>query len=402
MDMKKKLQDTYLPEQEGRKSKVVIALSGGLNSFVSAYLLKIQKYDLIAVTVSLKWEDFTSDSSEVVSCHLKPTELEHIRTFCHQLGIPHFLVKASEEFKEEVVESWMGARMTGTKSNPCWNCHELRLRVLHKKMKELDAQWLATGHMAKLLNQDAQGRVLVSSSNDEVNDQSPLLSRLPHEILEKLMLPLSDLQQKEVDKLGENFGLHSHPKNIKVHECFTPSAETEKYLQHHIPSKYLRSGELIGPEKVAVGEHKGIHHYQYGDPISFLGQRQNEINRLSKFSLKEKKVEYAKQEYFVRKSLFLNACNISDETPWHEPMKGFLKLMNGEFIECLIYPKNISCAVIELEEAHFILEGSIVSILKKKGKNSKVFLTGKVRYIPEVAVIEEGSEGVKVNYSSDF
>ena len=76
--------------------------------------------------------------------------------------------------------------------------------------------------------------------------------------------------------------------------------------------------------------------------------------------------------------------------------------MNGEFIECLIYPKNISCAVIELEEAHFILEGSIVSILKKKGKNSKVFLTGKVRYIPEVAVIEEGSEGVKVNYSSDF
>jgi tRNA-specific 2-thiouridylase len=113
------------------------------------------------------------------------------------------VVKGSDEFKEEVVDSWMSARLSGVKSNHCLSCHELRMRLLYQKMLDLDAQGMATGHMAKIFKNAVNNTVYVHSSNDEEHDQSSLLSRLPHEVLNKLILPLSDLQQKEIEKLRQ-------------------------------------------------------------------------------------------------------------------------------------------------------------------------------------------------------
>ena len=405
MDMKKKLQETYLPDQDTRRPKMIIGLSGGLNSYVTAYLLKLQKYDLIGVTIAMKWDDFSGDPSKVLSCHLNQPELDHIKEFCHQLGIPHMLVKAAEEFREGVVDNWLGSRMTGTKPNPCWSCHELKMQLLFKKMKELDAHGMATGHLGKIFFQEKSGHAYVHTSNDELHDQSDFLSRLPHSILEKLMLPLSDLHQKEIDKLGENFGIHTQPKKIKVHECFSSGPETEGYLKTHIPQKYVTSGELQAYDKSSLGEHQGIFHYQYGQVVPTLGYKQEETLLLNKFALKDKKMELVKADFFIRKSVFLYNCKISDETPWQEPMKGVAKFDNGEFVDCFVYPKNIAGAVIEFDQAHSVFEGSILSILKRRGKSSKIFLTGKVRYISEEPVVietEEGIQSVKVNYSRDF
>ena len=405
MDMSKKLQEAYLPEQEARKSRVVIALSGGMNSFVVAYLLKIQKYDLIGVTVAMNWDDYSGSSSNALSCHLGQSDIDHIKEFCHKLGIPHFVVKASDEFKEDVVGNWMGARITGTKPNPCWNCHELRMKLLYQKMLELEAQGLATGHIAKLFKLTANNSVYVHTSNDEANDQSSLLSRVPNYILDKLLLPLSDLQQKEIVKLAENFGVVHQDKKLKMHQCFDLDKDAEKYISTHVPGKYLDAGELVyGTERAPMGDHQGVYHHAYGQVIFVQGQKQNDVFKLGKYFFKEKKIEVARPEHFIRKRIFLNNCRVSDETPWHEPIAGFLKIGESEFVECLVYPKTLMSALVELDKAETILEGSIVTILKKKGKNAKVFLTGKVRYIPEepVNVNEEGNERAKVDYSRDI
>jgi tRNA U34 2-thiouridine synthase MnmA/TrmU len=407
MDMSKKLQETYLPDQETRKSRVVIGLSGGMNSFVVAYLLKIQKYDLIGVTVAMNWDDFSGSPTNALSCHLGQPEMDHIKEFCHKLGIPHFVVKASDEFKEDVVGQWMGSRVTGTKPNPCWNCHDLRMKLLYQKMLELEAQSLATGHIAKLFKHATNNSVYVHTSNDEVNDQSSILSRVPNAILEKLILPLSDLQQKEIVKLGENFGVVAQEKKIKMHQCFDTDKEAEKYIETHVPSKYRDVGELIfGAERAPMGDHHGVYHHSYGQAIFVQGQKQNDVFKLSRYYFKEKKIEVARPEHFIRKKIFLNNCRISDETPWHEPLAGYLKLSESEGVECFVYPKNLSSALIELEKSETILEGTIVTILKKKGKNAKVFLTGKVRYIAEepvsVNVNDEGNERAKVDYSRDI
>ncbi|MBA2404066.1 MAG: hypothetical protein H0V66_04780 [Bdellovibrionales bacterium] len=403
MDMKKKLDETYLPDKETRKSRVVVALSGGINSFVAAYLLKIQKYDLIGVTVAMGWDNLKDDTSGVLSCHLDQTHLDSIKEFCHSIGIPHFVVKASDEFKEEVVESWVTSRMTGSKPNQCWNCHELRMRVLNEKMIELEASGLATGHLAKLFRQESHHTVYVHTSNDEVFDQSGILSRLSHDILDKLILPLSDLQQKEINKLAENFGLVAPSRKIKMHDCFDKANIADGYLESHVPKKYLKPGELIGADRTPVGDHQGIHHHKYGEAMN-LPQYKNDPHFVTKFTLTEKKLEISRADYFIRKSFFLKNCKVSEETSLSEPIKGVFKINEIEFVDCWIYPKNLSGVVIELDEPQKVFEGDMATILKKKGKNSKVYLTGVVKYIHEDKPLttHEGKERVKVDYNNDF
>lgn len=402
--MKKKLDETYLPDKEGRKKRLIVGLSGGLNSFVSAYLLKIQKYDLIAVTVMINWENYKSDASNVLSCQLDQSKVDSIKEFCHQLGIPHFAVKASEEFKDLVVDSWAASRMSGTKPNPCWSCHELRMNILHHKMREFDAQGIATGHLAKIFRQESHHSVYVHTSNDEANDQSNILSRLPHEILSSLMLPLSDLQQKEISKLAENFGLSAMTKKIKMHECFDNKTLDPEYLAQNVSAKYLKPGELVDNDKGTSTDHEGIHHHQYGEVYSVSQQRQGEPLMISKYSFQDHRIEVAKPDVFRKQKIFLNACKISEETPWFEPLKAVVKIGETDFADCWVYPKNMASAVVEMEAPHLILEGDIVTVLKKRGKNAKVYLTGKARYIIEEKqqVQEEGKPRVKTDYSIDF
>jgi tRNA U34 2-thiouridine synthase MnmA/TrmU len=403
MDMKKKLDEKYLPDKEARKSRVVVGLSGGLNSFVMAYLLKIQKYDLVAVTVLMNWDENKTDNSKILSCDLDSNKLTSIKEFCHQLGIAHHVIQASDEFKDEVVERWTTSRITGTKSNQCWNCHELRMKLLHRKMVELRAEELATGHLAKIFRQESHHSVYVHTSNDELNDQSALLSRLPHKILDKLMLPLSDLQQKEINKLAENFGLNSLPKTLDMHSCFNIPYSEGGFLDKTVPAKILRPGEVVDLEKSNIGDHLGIHHYKYGEVFPLPHQNAKLPLHLVKYSYFEKKIEVQSPEYFQRDNFFLRDCKISEDTSLAEPLRGVLKVGEADYVDCWIYPKNFFSSHIVLDSAHRILEGEIVVILKKRGKNAKVYLTGKVQYIPKTkSEPEEGRKTPKTDYSVDF
>jgi tRNA-specific 2-thiouridylase len=403
MDMKKKLDETYLPDKETRKKRLVVGLSGGLNSYVTAYLLKIQKYDLIGVTIQLGWENYKDDASKVLACQMDQPQVDAIRDFCHQLGIPHMVIKSADEFKETVVESWVASKVTGTKGNPCWNCHEMRMRLLHHKMLEVNAQGLATGHLGKLFRQETHHTVYVHTSNDEHFDQSSVLSRLPHEILDKLMLPLSDLQQKEINKLAENFGVKALTRTIQMHQCFDLKNINKEYIPQNVSARYLKPGEVVDGERNQLGDHTGVFQYEYGEVVQTIGHRQNDPLFFSKYSFQEKKIELCRPDNFKRQKIFLTNCKISEETPWIEPLKGVVKISETEFADCWIFPKNISSALIEMEIPHHILEGDFVTILKKKGKNAKVYLTGKARYVQEEhPQSEEGKERVKVDHSRDF
>jgi tRNA-specific 2-thiouridylase len=270
-------------------------------------------------------------------------------------------------------------------------------------MVELNAEYLATGHLAKIFRQESHHSVYVHTSNDEANDQSALLSRLPHEILDKLMLPLSDLQQKEINKLAENFGLSSLPIALKMHSCFNIPYTEGNILEQLIPPKFLKHGEVVDSEKSSIGDHSGIHRYKYSE--AFLLPNQNAKNPLYlvKYTFNEKKIELQTQDYFLRDNFSLKDCKISEETSLAEPLRGVLKVGEVDYIDCWIYPKNFLSAHIVLDSSAKILEGEIISILKKRGKNAKVYLTGKVQYIPRP---EPGSwdekKVVKTDYGIDF
>lgn len=401
MDMKKKLEDTYNPDKQARKEKIVIALSGGIDSFVMAYLLKIQKYDLNAVTVVPSWEDYPGEQDKVLSCHITPPKLELIREFTQKLGIPLHVIKSTSDFRELVAESWLSSKLSGAVTRACWHCHDLRMQLLFSKMQELGAKKLATGHYAKLFQHEAHNSVFVHTSNDEEHDQSGLLSRLPHEILSHLVLPLSDLTRKEVIKLGENFGVTESAPMLRFGECFPESPELISIIEKRAPKKYLRGGELVF-EDMNVGSHEGV--YQF-TPYSMIEVKEGtKLTRhpFGSFNWSDRKLTVVADDFFLRDKLLLRNCRISEEVSLSEPLPAVV-LLGTKQMDCWIYPKNLSAVYLELQEAIEVRPGQIITVLKKKGKNSKVYLTGEAYLLPiEKPKDERERNAPKLDYLTDF
>lgn len=402
--MKKKLENAYNPDKQSQKERMVIALSGGLDSYVTAYLLKIQKYDLIAVTVANQWDDYSGDAGKAFSCHTSAAKLDELKEFCHKMGIPLHVIKAVNEFKESVIEPWLADKALGKFPKPCWNCHDLRMKLVYDKMKEVGAKRMATGHFAKLFHHDSHGSVFVHTSNDEHHDQSALLSRLPHEILDSLVLPLSDLSKKEVLKLAENFGLAEDSKKLPIHHCLEWNEEIASVVLKKIPKKFIKEGEITSSDGlITYGLHEGVQSHTLGEPYEYRDSGKPIKGVFGNFSYQEKRMMIYDSAFFERDKLLLVKCYKSEEVSWLEPVKGFLVISESESVECWIYPKPLNSVYIELSEKHRLLNGQILSVIKKKGKNSKLFLTGEVQLLPPEPESLEGEQSVpKVNYSLDF
>lgn len=385
-----------MPERKTQGGPIVVGLTGGIKSMVAASLLKIQKYDLIAVTVVNSWEDFGGDENTVLSCASSEDKREKIKSFCHHLGIPHHFIRAGSEFKEEVVEKWMADRLTGVYPDQCLKCHDLRIHLLYQKMKQLGARHLATGHLAKIYHAEGSS---IATSNDESHDQSSLLSRLPPEVLNALMLPLSDLQLKEVQRLSDNFGLRFVPKAVNFRECFPPTEIVTKYLEKNIPSSLLKGGEMMTvDEGRTFGDVQDLLPFKVGEVVKMADEKEKNI--FAKYDPSIKKIFLADTGYFKRDKIFLRECRISGDAPWSAPFRGFYHAGGDEYSEGWVYPKSLDSAFIEFETPAKLIEGETLSITKKKGKNSKVLLTGLVTYLNDVVKDEE--ENGKVDHGRDW
>jgi tRNA-specific 2-thiouridylase len=399
MDQKKQL-NAYLPEKGSRGEKIVVGLSGGIDAYVAAYLLKIQKYDLIGVTVLTGWDQFQGDQSGILSCQVNDVKLTQIRDFCHNLNIPHFTVSATEEFSDDVVEEWVASRITGSISHACWNCHDLRMKLLSLKTKQLGVSALATGHYAKVLHGDETEMAVVSSSNDEVHDQSSLLARLPQPILRTLNLPLSDLQKKEVLKLAENFGLDATLKKLHMFECFPWTDLTMKALRQRVPKRVLQGGIVFKREE-ELGEHEGIINYEYGSLVRQRDSHNPEGAFLSRYSMPQRRMFVENEEFFHRETILLTHCLAPDERLLIEPLKGAIKFADGSFKECWVYPKALGAVSVEWEGTQKLSEGEVLSVYKKKGKNSRVLLSGTVNFLPMQAKRKEGDAHAHADHDTN-
>ena len=401
--MKNKLDSAYNPDKQTRKEKVLVALSGGVDSLVTSYLLKLQKYDLVAVTIVNSWDEVNLEQEKILSCHLSQSRVDEIKAFCHKLGIPHQVIKAGPEFKEYVIEPWIADKALGRKGRPCWSCHELKMNLILEKMQEVGAQKIATGHYAKLFRHEAHDSVFVHTSNDEVFDQSALLSRMSHDFLKHLILPLSDLTKKEVLKLAENFGVTAKVLSLKMHACLS-SPELTTVLEKNIPKKFLQDGEITNAEgSFTYGRHEGIHGHSLGElvEIRFDGKPQKGV--FSNFVYSEKRMVVVEPDFLKRSKILLTKCVFSEEVSWPEPVKGVAVLSPEKILECWIYPKSLSSVYLEFSEDAQFLNGEIISVLRKKGKNSKVLLTGQVRLLPpDKKDPEEGEKTIKVDPILDF
>ena len=248
---------------ETLRKRVVVAMSGGVDSSVTAALLTEQGYEVIGISLQL-WDHSQSPGEEVDSggcCSLD--DLHDARRVAEQIGIPFYVYNAEEEFRRLVVDNFVGEYFAGRTPNPCVRCNErVKFGLLLDRARELGAELLATGHYARIIRNEA-GRYLLLTGHDPNKDQSYFLFTMSQEQLARTIFPVGGLTKPEVRELAKRFGLRTAAKSESQEVCFIPDDDYARFLEEE-RGPGLLSGNIVDTSGKVLGRHQGIYRYTVG------------------------------------------------------------------------------------------------------------------------------------------
>ncbi len=230
-------------------------MSGGVDSSVAAYFLIEQGYDVIGVTMKL-WDS----QQEGGCCSL--SAVEDARRVANMLGIPYYVMNFQKEFKKEVVYYFINEYRCGRTPNPCIACNKfIKFEWLKKKAEALGAQYVATGHYAKVEYKD--GRYLLKSAGDKHKDQTYVLYNLNQEQLSSAIFPLSDISKDETREYAKKLGMIVAEKPDSQEICFVEDNDYARFI-HQYSGEKPQKGNFVDKNGNILGQHQGIIHYTIG------------------------------------------------------------------------------------------------------------------------------------------
>lgn len=228
------------------KKKVAVGLSGGVDSSVAAYLLKKQGYDVIGITLKLCNDvDVSKDAKKVAE----------------KLNIKHYILDFTRDFKKYVIDEFAKEYLEGKTPNPCAICNKyIKFGLMLDKAKELGAEYVATGHYAKI--EEHNGRYLVVASEDEKKDQTYMLYSLSQDVLKHVLMPCGEYPKSEIREIAKEIGLQVYNKKESMEICFIPDNNHGEYIEK-ITGK-TKIGNFVDENGNILGKHKGIINYTIG------------------------------------------------------------------------------------------------------------------------------------------
>lgn len=242
--------------------KAMIAMSGGVDSSVAAYLIKEQGYDSVGVTLKLFDNEDIGIKKEKTCCSLD--DIEDARNVCYKIGIPYYVYNFKDSFGDEVIKRFIDAYETGATPNPCIDCNRyIKFDKLIRRAEELDFDYVVTGHYSIIEFDKQSGRYLLKKSVDETKDQSYVLFCLTQNQLKKTLLPLGSMTKVQVRELAEKLDMINARKHDSQDICFVPDGDYGKFIEQYSGKKY-KNGNFVDFSGNVLGEHKGIIRYTIG------------------------------------------------------------------------------------------------------------------------------------------
>jgi tRNA-specific 2-thiouridylase len=240
------------------QTRVVVAMSGGVDSSVAAALLVEQGYDVIGMMMRL-WSDDCGDGGANRCC--TPSQMLDARRIADQLKIPFYVIDTQDFFRRKIVQFFIDSYAAGDTPNPCLECNRhIRFEWLLNHALGLDADYLATGHYARI---EHDGTAHLLKGLDDAKDQSYVLSVLSQEKLQHAMFPIGSYEKPEVRRIADKMGLPVAQKHDSQDLCFLADNDYRRFLMENAPDA-LHPGPILTRDGRTVGQHTGLPNYTIG------------------------------------------------------------------------------------------------------------------------------------------
>lgn len=298
--------------------KAIIAMSGGVDSSVAAYLMKEQGYDCVGVTMKLFSNEDVGVSKEHSCCSLD--DVMDARNVATSMGMEHYVFNFSEKFDEKVIKNFVYCYENGMTPNPCIECNRhLKFDKLHQRMRELECDYVVTGHYARVERDEKTGRFLLKRGIDDNKDQSYVLYSLTQEQLAHTIFPLGGYTKPEIRKIAEENSFVNAKKKDSQDICFVQDGDYAGFICGYTGKKY-EEGDFVDLDGNILGRHKGIIHYTIGQRKG-LGLAFDSPRYVCKINPENNQVVLSKEDALFSREVIVKDINLISVESIKEPMR---------------------------------------------------------------------------------
>ncbi|MEE0867097.1 MAG: tRNA 2-thiouridine(34) synthase MnmA [Clostridia bacterium] len=242
--------------------KAVIAMSGGVDSSVAAFIMKQKGFDCIGMTMKLFQNDDVGVSKEHSCCSLD--DVEDARMVAYSMDMPHYVCNFADRFRSEVIEKFVKAYENGATPNPCIDCNRyLKFEKLFSRAKELGFEYVVTGHYARIEYNSNTNRYILKKAVDKTKDQSYVLYSLTQEQLAHILFPLGEMEKSEVRRIAAEQNFVNAKKSDSQDICFVQNGSYADFIEEYT-HKQFPGGSFVDKDGNVLGTHGGIIRYTVG------------------------------------------------------------------------------------------------------------------------------------------
>ena len=296
-------------EAMSKHGRVLVAMSGGIDSTVTAMLLHEQGYEVVGITMKT-WDYANSGGSKKETGCCSLDSINDARQVAVDMGFSHFIVDIREEFGDYVIDNFVEEYLAGRTPNPCVLCNtHIKWNALLKRADALGCAFIATGHYA-IINEH-EGRKYVTRSKDLQKDQSYVLWGLSQECLQRSRFPLGGYTKPEVRQMAKDFGYEELSKKAESYEiCFVPDNDYRGFLKRRVPAleEEVRGGQFVSTDGEILGEHQGYPFYTVGQRKG-LGIALGEPMYVTEIRPETNTVVLGREEDLVRNGMTVGGVN---------------------------------------------------------------------------------------------